>query len=157
MADEENTPDPSEEAREAISGELVRHKVEEAYKMRLASKTYQQIADELGYASAWDVAHAIQARMKSEATRLTQDDRESILAMELDRMDALRAAHWEAAMLGDLKSGELILKITDRVIKMVGLDSIDTAAQTHAVLVVGGAEQDYVAKLKELTDGSPGS
>lgn len=151
MDDEASTPDPTEEAREAISGELVRSRIEQAYELKLSGKTYQQIADELGWANAYDVASALRNRFKSDATKMTTDDRESILQMELDRLDRLRQVHWEAGMLGDLKSAEILLKITDRVVKLAGLDQIDTATQTHAVLVVGGQEEDYVAKLKELT------
>lgn len=120
--------------------------------MRLRSKSYAQIADELGWESPHAVAQAIATRMKSDATRLTYEERESILQMEMDRLDELRAAHYEAAMLGDLRSGEMLLKITDRVVKLNQLDRVDTQTQTHAVLVIGGQEQDYVSKLKELTE-----
>lgn len=133
-------------------GEIVRSKAMAAYEMRLAGRTHAEIADELGYTSAVEVAQALRSRFKSEAARLTTEDRESIMQMELDRLDRLRSKHWEAAMLGDLRSGEMLLKITDRMIKITGIDGIDTTTQQHAVLVVGGLEQDYVSKLKELME-----
>jgi hypothetical protein len=121
--------------------------------MRLAGKTPTEIADELGYASGNEVRQAINAQMKSEATFLSEQGRNGILQMELDRLDRLQSVAWPSAMTGDPKSIEAVLKIMDRRIKITGIDAIDTAAQQHTVLVIGGQEQDYVKKLKELAEG----
>lgn len=152
MADEANTPDPSEEAQEVVLGEIVRSKAEEAYEMRLSGKSPSEIADALGYTSGGEAAQAIAMKMKSDATHLTGEDRLTILKMEMDRLDRIRSVHWQAAMIGDLHSAEILLKIHDRVVKITGLDSIDTATQTQNVLVIGGQEHDFVQKLKELAD-----
>ena len=152
MVNEESTPAPWEEVPGVVYGEIVQSKVEAAYEMRLAGLSHSNIAEKLGYGSRMEVARAIQERMKSDATRLTIEDRESILTMELDRLDRLRSRHWEAAMMGDLRSGEMLLKISDRVMKLTGIDAIDTATQSKAVLVIGGLEKDYVQALKELSE-----
>lgn len=152
MANESDTPDPMRDAEVVLYGEVVASRVEEAYRLRLQGKTFTKIADELGYTSGLEVAQAIRSRMKSEATRLTIEDRESLLQMEMDRLNALRTAHWEAAMLGDDKSTEICLKITDRMIKVGQLDAMDTKINQAAVLVISGNEQDYVNKLKELSN-----
>lgn len=151
MANEPDIPDPTEEARVVIHGEIVRSKVEEAYQLRLSGMSHSDIADVLGYTTGVEVAQALRMRFKSDATKLTTEDRDSILQMELDRLDKLRTKHWEAAMLGDLPSGEMLLKIHDRVVKITGIDGVDTATQQATVLVIGGIEKDYVAALKELS------
>ena len=153
MEDETPTPqDPSAEASEVIYGEIVLTRAQEAYEMKLSGRTPREIADELGYESPMAVVNAIRSQMKSEASFLTDTDRQSLLQMEMDRLDRLLAKVWPSAMTGDPKSVEAALKITDRRIKITGLDAVDTTTQAHTVLVIGGQEQDYISKLKELAD-----
>lgn len=120
--------------------------------MKLAGRTLQEIADELGYRSTTEVAHALTTNLRSEAAYITEAGRAGMLQMELDRLDRLQARCWPSAMTGDPKSVEAVLKIMDRRIRITGLDSVDTASQQRTVLVIGGSEQDYVQKLKELAD-----
>lgn len=127
-------------------------RAEQAYEMKLEGMPLREIADALGYASAHEVTTAIAAQMKIDAKFLTETGRTGILQMEMDRLDRLQAKVWPAAMMGDPRSVEAVLKVMDRRIKITGIDAIDTSTQQHTVLVVGGNEQDYIAKLKELTD-----
>ena len=153
MADESNTPSTPDDAENIILGEVVKTRAQEAYELKLGGKTLDQIADELGYASNTEVAHAISSQMKSEAQFLTSAGRAGILQMEMDRLDRLQQSVWPSAMMGDPRSVDAALKVMDRRIKITGLDSVDTQTQQHQVLVIGGQEQDYVNKLKELADG----
>ena len=131
---------------------VVSTRAEAAYEMRLSGKTHQEIADHLGYASGVEVAHAIAGLLQQDAARMSQEEVKSRLQMENDRLDRLLSKVWPSAMTGDPKSVEAALKITDRRIKINHLDAIDTSAQQHTVLVIGGQEADYVNKLKELGD-----
>lgn len=147
-----NSPDPNEEVETVIMGALVSSRAEEAYEMKLSGKPLRQIADELGFASTQDVTQAITHQMKMDAAFITETGRAGILKMELDRLDRLQEKCWPAAMMGDPKSVEAVLKVMDRRIRITGLDGADTQTQQHTILVVGGQEQDYIAKLKQLTD-----
>lgn len=132
--------------------EVVRSRASEAYEMKLSGKSLSEIAEALDFNTDADVTNAINAEMRRGAQFLTTSERGGILQMELDRLDRLQAVCWPAAMMGDPKSVESVLKIMDRRIKITGLDAADTQTQQHTVLVVGGQEADYIKTLKELGD-----
>jgi len=144
----------SKEVEQAIEGALVSSRAEEAYRQKLSGSSLSEIADDLGYRSTTEVVHAINSLMKQGAVFITEAGRAGFLQMELDRLDILQTKAWPSAMTGDPRSIEAVLKIMDRRIKITGLDSVDTATQQNTVLVIGGQEQDYLQKLKELA-GSP--
>lgn len=144
MEESPNTPEPTEV-------ELVGSKAEQAYHLLRIGHSPSDVARDVGYRSTSVMRRAIKEKMGSDAAKLDSDEREGILHMELEMLYDLRRAHYEAAMIGDLKSAEVLLKVHDRVMKAIGADSMDTQTQQHAVLVIGGSEADYVEKLKELT------
>lgn len=141
------------EASQVIHGEVVKTKAAAAYELKLEGKSLSEISDELGYASGYEVSQAIYTHMRREANYLSIQDRNSILQMELDRLDRLQAKVWPSAMTGDPKSVEAALKVIDRRIKIAGLDAADAAEQQHQILIVGGEEKSYIEKLKELAGG----
>lgn len=151
MEDEGSTPEEHPEIMEVIEGELVRSRAQEAYELKLRGDTLASIADQLGYSDTSEVVRAINTQMKTDAEFLSTAGRNGLLQMELDRLDRLQAKLWPSAMQADLQSVDRVLKIMDRRAKLAGLDSIDTSSQQHTVLVIGGAEADYVQKLKELS------
>lgn len=150
MDDEIATPDPREMAEQVILGAVVNSRAVDAYQLRRQGKRLSQIADDLGYSDAKEVLRAIAEQMKVEAEMLTTMDRHGILQMENDRLDELQAVYYQSALLGDFDSLKAVLTIIDKRIKINKLDAVDTQDQQHTVLVVGGTEADYVAKLKEL-------
>jgi DNA-binding CsgD family transcriptional regulator len=129
-----------------ISKTVVETRGEAAYRLRRSGKTIREIAQILECQSR-DVTDAINSLMKLEAGLITSEERGGILQMEMDRLDALQAAHWDSAMYGDPKSTEAILKIIALRAKFLGLDAIDPESQRQTVLVVGGNEQDYIKAL----------
>lgn len=145
MGTEPNTP-------EVVEVELVESKAEAAYRMVRAGKSLSDVAQHLGYGSGEAVHHAITHRVATDGAFMAPGRRQSILEMELVRLEELREHHYEAAMTGDLRSAEILLKIHDRVVKVVGGDKLDTETQQHTVLVVGGKEADYLQSLKELAE-----
>lgn len=88
-----------------------------AIELRLTGHTYQQIADELGYANKGTVHRLITNALRAEEAETTRDLR----ALETDRLDALQAAHWDAALNGDVGSARLVLAIIDKRAKLHGL------------------------------------
>lgn len=152
MDEEASIPDPSHELEQVIQGIVVRSNAEAAYELKLQGRTLSQIADQLGYSSDVEVAHALRDQMKLGAQHLSESGRNGILQMEIDRLERLHAAYYPSAIAGDREDAKLVLTIMDRMIKLGKLDAVDTATQGHTVLVISGEEQSYVDKLRSLVD-----
>ena len=155
MAEDPNTPPDTPEEPDpelVILGEVFESRAVQAYLMKQAGHTLREIADDLGYATDEEVAHAIKERLKTEAKHITSAGRAGLLQLEIDRLEALHKAYWRGALAGDREDAKFVLQVADRLIKLTQLDSLDTATQQARVLVVSGSEQDYVEKLKELTE-----
>lgn len=124
----------------------------EAYKLRLAGKSAAEIASAgLGFTSAHQVTKAIASRLDREARSLSSDDRDALLQLELDRLDALQAALWFDAMSGDTRAVDSVHKIILTRLKVLQLDVPDASAMTRTVLVVRGNEDEYIEALKQVT------
>jgi hypothetical protein len=123
-----------------------------AYELRVQGKTLAQVAETLGYDSIQDAATAIKEQFSLGAASLTDDERKFLLILEIDRLDRLQAAVWDAAMYGDPKAVDSALKIIGMRTKITGLDMIDSKGGQHTVLVIGGNQKNYVEQLKELVD-----
>jgi hypothetical protein len=118
-----------------------------AYELRLGGKLPSEIAEILGIDVA-QVYRLYQEKFSYDASYLTDMERKDILAMELARLDALQAAVWPAAMMGDPKCvAEARATIMARA-KLVGLELADPVVQKNLVLVMGDKEEDYIAALK---------
>lgn len=150
MDDESVTPDPLETAHQIILGEVVNSRAVDAYKYKRQGRSLRWIANELGYEDSRQVSQAIAEELKREAEVVSAEERGGILHLENDRLDELQATYYESATLGDFKSLDAVMKIMAHRAKINKLDAIDTQTQQHTVLVIGGAEDEYVQKLKEL-------
>ncbi len=69
--------------------------------MELATQgyTYQQIADELGYANRGTVHRVVQQTLQSVQT----ENVEMLRALEVDRLDALQCGLWDEANAGSVR------------------------------------------------------
>jgi hypothetical protein len=119
--------------------------------MRSGGKLPTEIADTLGMTVA-DVMNTMTARFSYDASYLTEQDRKSLLAMELIRTEALLASVWPAAMMGDPKSVDTALRIVLGQHKISGLEQVDPVVQKNLVLVMGDKEEDYINQLKAISD-----
>ena len=127
-------------------------RAEQAYQMRLKGMSPSEISAHLQYSDGTAVTRAINERFKIEASQLTSEERESMIAMEMARLDALQAAVWDSAMYGEAKAVDTALKIIQTRVKVAGLDQIDTSTGKNTVLVIGGQQADYVESLKQLVE-----
>jgi hypothetical protein len=101
--------------------------------MRLKGVPYEEIAVILDYATEdSDGIHAARkdfTRACRAAAALEQEAADTWRETERQRLDALQAAYWDAAVDGNTKAAEVVLKcITDRR-KLLGIDApiqIDT-------------------------------
>ncbi|AJE32549.1 hypothetical protein B842_03480 [Corynebacterium humireducens NBRC 106098 = DSM 45392] len=122
---------------------------------RLEGRSFRAIADaeELSVSTV----HDDYTRALGDIPRAEAD---SLRKVEGARLDALQAAVWEKAMLGNLDAGHQVLRIIDRRCRLFGLD-----APQQVELSAGDVDLDAtVAKVLEaaqaavrVKDGEEGS
>lgn len=140
-------------ADEAIDGEVVKSRAQEAYERKLEGESLAEIAEEMGYANGTVVSNLISERLKFEAQFVEESEQRTVRSLELARLDRQRKALWQSAMYGDIRANLALLQIADRYMKWSGADIPDVTSGQHTVLVVGGDEQNYLEKLKGMADG----
>ncbi len=88
-----------------------------AVELRAQGKGYAEIARELGYANKGTahkvIAQALEAREANSVDLLR--------TLELERLDALHAAIWDAAMAGEVRAVMPLLRIIDARCRLLGL------------------------------------
>jgi hypothetical protein len=119
-----------------------------AYQLMLGGKSHSEIADILGMENFNDVWRLMTERFSEDARMLTSAERKDLLALETLRLNALMAAVWPSAMMGDPKSVEAAVRIVATRAKINGLEQVDPVVQKNLVLVMGDKEEDYIAALK---------
>jgi hypothetical protein len=84
----------------------------QALQLRQAGATYTQIGQELGYTRqhAFYLVSTALARIKAQ----TEETAEQMLALDLDRLDALLLGIWHMALDGNLLAIDRVLKILDQ-------------------------------------------
>jgi len=129
-------------------------KAQVAYQLMLGGKSHSEIAEILGYAHINDVIRLMTERFHSDAKFMNEMERKELLSLEMLRLDALQAAVWPSAMMGDPKSIDSAVRIIATRAKISGLEQVDPVVQKNLVLVMGDREEDYIAALKaaEVSD-----
>lgn len=90
-----------------------------ALNLRKAGATFQEIASELGYASASGAYEAV----KSGLDKTLREPAEELRKLELERLDVMWTAVWENALAGDLDAIATALRISERRARLLGLDT----------------------------------
>ncbi|GAA3721458.1 hypothetical protein GCM10022399_42280 [Terrabacter ginsenosidimutans] len=88
-----------------------------AVELATEGRTYQEIADELGYANRGTVHHIVHAAL----ARHGKDAVENHQQLELARLDALQAALWDQAMAGDVEAAREVRAVIMARCRLVGL------------------------------------
>ncbi|WP_138996811.1 hypothetical protein [Rhodococcus zopfii] len=102
-----NVPQPADRVR-----------AQQCLDRRLQGQTWQEIADAEGYADRSGARRAVERLLDRTGAELVEEYRE----VENARLDALQAAHWSAAIGGDIKSAELVLKVSAQRARLLGLN-----------------------------------
>lgn len=89
--------------------------------MRRAGATWAHIAEQVGYR---DASGAYQAYKRATST-LTPMEPMEMQTLELDRLDRLHLAAWSKAIAGDLSAMNIVLKIIEQRVKILGLASAE--------------------------------
>ena len=86
--------------------------------LKIAGHSYQQIAEELGYANRGTVHKIIKEALAGREA----DAVDMLRQVEVDRLNALQAAVWPRAMQGHLPSIAAAQKLIEARCKVLGLD-----------------------------------
>ncbi len=80
-------------------------------------RTYQQVADELGYANKGTVHHLVQQELGAQLVESVAELRQ----IEVARLDALQEVLWDRAMSGDLRAVKVAAGIIMARCRVLGL------------------------------------
>jgi hypothetical protein len=115
----------------------------QAVELRIAGKSWQEIADLLGYDSkgtaCGDVRRALQKAVEKLAVPM-----EEYRQLELDRLDKMQDALWPKVLEGDTRTVDTSLRLMDRRAKLLGLDA---PTRTEGVLTLDAID----ASIAQLT------
>ncbi len=89
----------------------------EAIRLKTAGCTYEQIAQELGYANRGTVHRIVQQALDVREVESVEELRR----LELDRLDAVHASLWPQAMTGHVPSVLALLRVIDLRTRLLGL------------------------------------
>ncbi len=88
-----------------------------AVELATQGHTYQQIADELGYANRGTVHRVVQQALQAVQT----ENVEVLRAVEVDRLDALQRGVWDAATAGHVPATQAAVRIIQARARVLGL------------------------------------
>jgi hypothetical protein len=149
-----NLPSPLKAVNEANSVAILMEqrdeKTRQAYELRRSGLSWFEVAKRL-QSTEGAVRKMVADEMREAAAAVSQEKKLELLAMELDRIDTLQAAHWAMA-LADVREGEFVLKLILERIKLLDLGSEATSV-TNNTLVVAGTSEEYVAALRAIANG----
>lgn len=118
-----------------------------AYELRLAGKSWFEIAKTLGIVES-DARTIVSNQLTAAAAAVSDGAKQELLALEIERIDQLHASRWEAALRGDRVAFDQILKLAELRAKRLRLDDISDVSITNNTLVVAGTTEEYINALR---------
>ena len=124
----------------------------DAHRLRLGGLDWDVIATSTGYADGRIARLAVHAHLQKAAIEQAPEQRKHDLQLELDRLDRLQAAYWDAALDGDVHAAALVLKISAQRSDLLGFDRTDDLMAKPEVIVIGGTPEEYTAGLRAVVE-----
>lgn len=120
----------------------------QAIELKIAGLTYQQIAEQLGY-SGRDSACRDVTRAYELAVIERNHNADILLEEQLTILNRMRRAVWPAAIQGDTRAVEIVLKIVDRTTKLQRLDpTVHVTLETHTVDAIDRQIQQLTQQIQ---------
>lgn len=151
-----SSPEPFNSADKAIeaSQQDVFDPPYEAAKLRVTGMGWREVAEATGYASEVSCAVAVRSYLQNAALQEGYARKKEALTLELMRLDELQARWWTAAIKGDEKAAQIVLKVIGMRAKMLGVEEHDSEKATgNKTILVMGSNKDYSETLKEIVAG----
>lgn len=123
-----------------------RQRQAQAVQLRIAGATLEAIAAKLGYGTPAAAHNAIQAALN----RTVQLPAAELRELELRRLDALLMALWPNATKGGLETIDRVLRISDRRVRLLGLDApikIDLGAELRKAAEAEGLDPEEMVRI----------
>lgn len=130
----------SKPARRQPAGRV---KAQECLELRLAGKSWQEIADATGYRDRSGPQKAVERLLDT----VEHQEAGKYRSIESARLDALQGRFWTDALGGDLKAAEFVLKVSGQRAKLLGLNVPDRVILAQAAMP---STTDYAELLAEL-------
>ena len=120
-----------------------------AYQKRLGGEDWRVIARDLEYPSPRTAEREVELLVEKSLKVASDDRKQEVVSLELDRLDALQNAVWGMAISGELKAVDTTLKIMQHRARLLALGEESKDSQTTTVIVAG---EDYVETLRGIGD-----
>lgn len=101
--------------------EKAAYRRQQALQLRLSGASYPTIAQALGVSVS--VAYKDVQRELESVKAQHDGERESLLSLELERIDRMMRAHWPQAIQGHQGATDRVLKLMERRARLLGLDA----------------------------------
>ena len=119
----------------------------QAYELRQQGLSWWEVAERIGISETMAMKRVDEAI--SMASQLVDEyTKQTMLVMEVSRLDALQYAYWGDAVEGDVRAAEFVLKVAAQRAKLLGLDNLQQAAQTVNTVIVQGTSSEYIEALR---------
>ncbi|WP_169735689.1 helix-turn-helix domain-containing protein [Intrasporangium oryzae] len=110
-----------------------------AIQLATEGRTYQEIADELGYANRGTVYRIVHQALARDRRDAVEDHQQ----LELARLDALQVALWDKALAGDLDACRQVRAIIMARVRLLGLmEQPRPAAWTPRTVVLSAEDRE---------------
>jgi len=125
-------------------------KARRAHQLRLKGLTWEQTAERVGYFSSSSAQLAVRAFLQRAVVDEAKEVRAEALALELERLDVLQAAWWDAANSGDVKAAAIVLKISNQRSKLRNFYDDDRDTASTKTIVITGTRTELIGRLKQI-------
>ena len=122
-----------------------------AQRLRNVGYEWAQIAWRVGYGSRGACIMEVRTYLQRAALEMEAEQRSEALAMELNRLDELQTPYYIAAISGDLKSAEFVLKVMSQRAKLMRWE--DTSADSGGTKTLIITPENYQTELRRLVEG----
>lgn len=117
-----------------------------ALNLRRAGATYQQIADECGFAGPSGAYDAVRSALNKARSEPADDLRE----LELSRLDEMQTGLWEGAISGDSDAVNAVLRLMGHRARLLGLERRESPIKTKLPKL--SRPEDGMAVMSELLE-----
>ncbi len=124
-------------SKATIKGISTTDRQRRAVELRKSGNTFQEIADELGYAHADGAQKAILSALR----KTLQEPTDELRKLECERLDVMLKSIWPFVLRGSPRHVEMALRVMDRRASYMGLDAPKQVEDNRTVTIAIMAEQ----------------
>ena len=123
-----------------------------AHRLRMVGHEWIICAYRAGYGSRQACVTEVRIYLQEIALELDAQQRSEALAMELARLDELQSPYYAAAIGGDIKAAEFVLKVMGHRSKLMRFEDAESDRGGSRTLII--TPENYQKELRNLVEGS---